>query len=232
MTVRWCASVLLLMSAVLLPVTGAWATSIEGHWSGQQGTVVYTQDGNAISGEATFPNGQTAKIVGVMIGDKVYYSYARATGEFGTGTMTLSKDAKVLESTFAEMGTGVTGQWRISRDAAGDAPPAAKVQLAGRWNSNVGEAVFEQSGTSVTVKVTIVNGHTGNAKGELHGRTLDFTFRLEGGEDGDGQLTLSDDGTILSGTYTVMPVNEDGKWILVRPGPVPCGELSVPAAQQ
>jgi hypothetical protein len=225
----FCVSVVL-ASAVLL-AAGVNGATIEGRWSGEQGTVVYTQDGNAVTGEATFPNGQTAKLVGVMIGDKVYYSFTRDTGEFGTGVMTVSEDGKTLESTYAEMGTGISGTWRITRDTAGGTPPAAKSQLAGRWNSNLGETVFEQSGTKATGKLTMVNGHTANITGGLRGREFAFTFQLDaGGGGGDGRLVLSPDGMVLSGTYTKTPDNIKGDWVLVRPGPVPCGEPSLPAA--
>jgi hypothetical protein len=232
MSTRLCVSVSLLMSAVLLLATSAIGASIEGRWSGPQGTAVYTQDGNAVAGEGTLPNGETAKIVGVMIGNKVYYSYVRSTGPFGTGTMTLSEDGSRLESTYAELGTGNSGTWQLTRDAAGGSPPAAKVQLAGRWNSNLGEVVFEQSDTSATAKITMVDSHTASITGEIRGRKLDFTFRLDEGGGGNGQLTLSDDGMILSGTYKKVPDIEKGEWILVRPGPVPCGELKLPAAQK
>jgi hypothetical protein len=225
-------AIVLSTSAALLLAAGARGATIEGRWSGPEGTVVYYQDGNAVTGEATFPNGQTAKLVGVMIGNKVYYSYFRITGEFGTGTMTLSQDGNTLESTYSEISTGRSGTWRITREAAAGPPPEATVQFAGQWNSNFGETVLDQSGDKVTGKLTMVDGDTVSITGELHGRTLDFTFQLGRGGGGNGQLTQSPDGMILRGTYTKTPDNLKGDWILVRPGPVPCSEPDLPAVPE
>ena len=214
---------------LMLVATAAWAASVTGKWSGPQGTVELKQDGNSVTGHGTLPNGEHVSVVGVMLGNQVHYSYSRTSGGFGVGTMTLSKDGDALDSTFYEHTNGTSGKWHITRGKT--APATEPLQIAGKWNSNMGDAVVEQTGADVAAKVTFVNGHTAQLKGQLEGRTLSFTYELGQGGGGNGKITLSDDGAILSGKYLDQPSGAEGELILVRPGPVPCGLPSPPAAE-
>ncbi len=220
----------LAVMCVVLSATSAWGTSLTGKWSGQQGTVTYQQDGNSVTGYGTLPNGEAVDLIGVMLGNKVHYSYSRSSGGFGVGTMTLSKDGNTLESTYFESTSGTSGQWQLTRDKVHQTKPAEPAQLARKWNSNMGPAEFEQTGADVIAKVTFVNAHTAQLTGKLDGRTLEFTYELGQGGGGTGNVTLSDDGTILQGTYTDAQSGE-GELVMVRPGPVPCGLPDPPATE-
>ena len=89
------------------------------------------------------------------------------------------KDGKSLESTYCGKEDGrVTGQWRITRDSGRRPSPPSPCRSPADGTRTWARRVFEQTGTDVTAKVTFVNGHTARVKGDLHGRTLDFTYRL------------------------------------------------------
>lgn len=204
--------------ALIAGTGSAWGASIAGNWSSPDGDVIFTQDGAGIRGDATFPQGGTAKIVGVQLDNEFYFSYVRNTGRFGTGKMVLSDDENELHGTYSDQGSGREGEWTLTRGSAvpsEDSASETEVAVAGHWHSNLGETTFEQSGTHVTGTITFVNEHTGTVEGDLADRVLTFTYQLSAGEHGHGELTLSPDGATLRGTYQKLPSGEGGVWILI-----------------
>jgi len=82
------------------------------------------------------------------------------------------------------------------------AADVSRLNVAGRWTSNLGQVQLRQSGSQVTGTLRFSNGAVAQITGTVQGDSLEFGWSITREVRGDGTLRATDGGNRLSGPYT------------------------------
>ncbi|MBL8878983.1 MAG: hypothetical protein JNG88_07670 [Phycisphaerales bacterium] len=186
--------------------------SFAGSWDTTFGLLELSQIGASVTGQYAI-DGAKATVEGTVDGRRLTFRYVEANAR-GEGWFELAADGDSFEGKWRASGVPLWMNW-IGKRAAGTNPQ----RFDGVWSTTFGAMRLATDGEEMAGSYSFAG--ISRIRGKVESRTLKFHYDQPDGEKGEGEFTLSDDGSRFSGTWK-SNVGKGGKWqgerVLPRPG--------------